>query len=209
MDRSIIEIIGYLATITVAVSLSLKNFKRLRIYNLIGSLAFCIYAIMISALPVAIVNGYIVLINIYFLYKMNSTKELFDCIEVPVDDQYLEKFIEQYKQDILNYFPDFSKDSLAGSVAVISMRNAIPAGIFIYRNEGEESAKILVDYVTPSFRDNKNGKFLFDFHTNLFRDRSINRVLVETTNRKHIKYIQKLGFLPIAGQLGKWEKKVI
>lgn len=208
MDRSIIEIIGYLATITVAISLSLKNFKRLRIYNLIGSLAFCIYAIMINALPVAIVNGYIVLINIYFLYKMYNTKELFDCIEVPTNDQYLGKFVEQYKQDILAYFPDFNRESLEGAVAVISMRDAVPAGIFIYRNEGEESARILVDYVTPSFRDTKNGKFLFDIHTHLFRDRLIKRVSVETTHKKHIKYIQKLGFLPITGKPGMWEKSV-
>lgn len=208
MDRSIIEIIGYFATITVAISLSLKNFKRLRIYNLIGSLAFCIYAIMINSLPVAIVNGYIVLINIYFLYKMYNAKELFDCIEVPINDQYLRKFVEQYKQDILAYFPDFNRENLDGAIAVISMRDAIPAGIFIYQNEGEKSVRVLVDYVTPSFRDTKNGKFLFDFHTNLFRNRSINRVLVKTTNKKHIKYIQKLGFLPTADEVSKWEKRV-
>ncbi|GIU09775.1 YgjV family protein [Shewanella morhuae] len=71
MDSATIwEWIGYLASVVVAISLTMSNIKKLRWWNLIGAALFVAYGIAISAYPVALVNFFIVLIDAYYLIKL-------------------------------------------------------------------------------------------------------------------------------------------
>lgn len=63
------EMLGYLASVFVAASLTMRSLTRLRVINLIGSLLFTAYGLIISAYPVAVVNAFIVLVNIYYLQQ--------------------------------------------------------------------------------------------------------------------------------------------
>jgi hypothetical protein len=63
------EMLGYLASVFVAVSLMMRSLTRLRVINLIGALLFTAYGLIISAYPVAAVNAFIVLVNIYYLQQ--------------------------------------------------------------------------------------------------------------------------------------------
>jgi len=63
------EMLGYLASVFVAVSLTMRSLTKLRVINLIGSLLFTAYGLIISAYPVAVVNAFIVLVNIYYLQQ--------------------------------------------------------------------------------------------------------------------------------------------
>ncbi|SHI23068.1 YgjV family protein [Ferrimonas marina] len=69
------EWVGYLASILVAISLMMSNIKALRWWNMAGAALFVAYGTAISAIPVALVNGFIVLINIYYLYKIYSYEQ--------------------------------------------------------------------------------------------------------------------------------------
>ncbi len=63
------EMLGYLASVFVAVSLTMRSLTKLRVINLVGSLLFTAYGLIISAYPVAVVNAFIVLVNIYYLQQ--------------------------------------------------------------------------------------------------------------------------------------------
>jgi len=63
------ETLGYLASIFVAVSLMMRSLTKLRVINLIGALLFTAYGLIIAAYPVAVVNGFIVLVNLYYLQQ--------------------------------------------------------------------------------------------------------------------------------------------
>lgn len=63
------EMLGYLASFFVAVSLTMRSLTKLRVINLIGSLLFTGYGLIISAYPVAMVNAFIVLVNLYYLQQ--------------------------------------------------------------------------------------------------------------------------------------------
>lgn len=63
------EMLGYFASVFVAVSLTMRSLTKLRVINLIGSLLFTAYGLIISAYPVAVVNAFIVLVNIYYLQQ--------------------------------------------------------------------------------------------------------------------------------------------
>jgi hypothetical protein len=64
-----IEWIGYLASILIAISITISNNFYFRIINLVGSACFMIYGIFIRSYPVAIINGYCIGINIFHLIK--------------------------------------------------------------------------------------------------------------------------------------------
>jgi hypothetical protein len=68
------EILGYVAMICVAVSLSLKNIQQLRYWNLAGAALFVVYGIIIESWPVVILNVFLSLVNIYHLFIAKKSK---------------------------------------------------------------------------------------------------------------------------------------
>ena len=69
------EIIGIIATLFVLVSFLFTNEKRIRQVNIIGALIFVVYGIIIAALSVYLLNGALVIIHIYKLYKGRKGKK--------------------------------------------------------------------------------------------------------------------------------------
>lgn len=70
------ELLGYSASFLIALSLSMRSLLTLRVINLTGALLFTIYGLVIGALPVAALNFYIVLVNLYYLHQMFRTPTL-------------------------------------------------------------------------------------------------------------------------------------
>ncbi|TKF04211.1 YgjV family protein [Vibrio kanaloae] len=75
MEFNMVEILGYAASIMVAISLTMKDIVRLRVLNFIGCALFTAYGVMIDAWPVVATNGFIACVNIYFLSKMQKEKK--------------------------------------------------------------------------------------------------------------------------------------
>ncbi|PJC87356.1 hypothetical protein CSW98_05510 [Vibrio sp. HA2012] len=69
MEFSMVEMIGYAASIMVAISLSMKHIVALRVLNLVGCSLFIAYGLYVGALPVVVANSYIACINLYFLFR--------------------------------------------------------------------------------------------------------------------------------------------
>ena len=63
------EIIGIIATLFVLLSFLFNSEKRMRQVNIIGALIFVAYGIIIAAHSIYILNGVLVIIHIYKLYK--------------------------------------------------------------------------------------------------------------------------------------------
>ncbi|KHF89046.1 membrane protein [Vibrio vulnificus] len=76
MEMNMVEILGYAASIMVAISLMMKDIVRLRVLNFIGCALFTAYGLMIDAWPVVVTNGFIACVNVYFLAKMQQEKKL-------------------------------------------------------------------------------------------------------------------------------------
>lgn len=77
-----IELIGILATIFVMISMSCKtsSYKSniiMRVTNIIGSILFVIYGIILPAISTAIMNFILIFINLYHLIKLNKNKGIY------------------------------------------------------------------------------------------------------------------------------------
>jgi hypothetical protein len=68
------ECIGYLASVLIAVSITINSSFYFRIINLTGSACFVVYGLIIGSYPVAIINAYCFGINIFHLIR-NSKKK--------------------------------------------------------------------------------------------------------------------------------------
>jgi len=71
---SVTELVGYLGSVILIISVMMKNLKTLRIINTIGASLFVAYGFMLAiSWPIIITNGFIILANIYYLtYKQNK-----------------------------------------------------------------------------------------------------------------------------------------
>ena len=72
-----LELFGYLGTILVLTSFLMRNIKWLRVVNIAGSFISFTYALLMSTLPVAVLNGSLILINgIQLMRIIRSEREM-------------------------------------------------------------------------------------------------------------------------------------
>ena len=64
-----IEWVGYAASIMIAISLLMTDILKLRIINSIGCVLFVIYGFSVKAYPVGVINAFIFLVNIFYIFK--------------------------------------------------------------------------------------------------------------------------------------------
>ena len=125
----IIEAVGYLGSFLVLVSFLMTSVVKLRIVNTIGSVIFMIYAVIIHSYPTAVMNFFLVLINLHFLWKSRKPDEQLDLIRLEKDDRLLKYLLEYYDKDIQTCFPSISYDlNDANRIYVVSIEGK-PAGI--------------------------------------------------------------------------------
>lgn len=64
-----VEILGIIATLFIVIAFAMNSKKLIRIFDTIGAILFIIYGILIGSLSVWLLNGILVIINIYKLIK--------------------------------------------------------------------------------------------------------------------------------------------
>lgn len=188
---NIVDIVGYVASVLVAISLMMNAIVKLRIINLIGSLIFTVYGIIISAYPVALVNGFIALVNVYYLVEIFSTKEYFHILEVEPESEYLKYFLSYHEKEIKKYVPNFSFKLDDNNKVIFVLRNSIPAGIVCAKYQSEDSIFVDLDFVIQGYRDFKIGKYVYQ---KFFREKNIKNIHTSPGNKTHNKYLYKMGF---------------
>ena len=195
MDPMILDWIGYIASLIVLVSLLMSSVKKLRWINLWGALLFGIYGFLIGSLPTGFMNLGIVIIDIYFLARMYISKEFFRVLPIENDTDYLNYFLDFYKNDIGSKVDITKIDFEKAVVKLYLLRNMNPAGIFICNEFDKKTLEITLDYAIPMFRDFKLGQFIFQGQKLYFLGKGYNRFVVFTENSNHIKYLKKMGFV--------------
>ncbi len=197
METNTLHIIGYVASIFIAISMTMSSFVKFRIINLIGATLFFTYGILIGAVPVALLNAFIIGIDIYYLYRIFSKKEAFEIMWVRNDNKYLKRFLEFYQKDIYRFFPEFSFQPEKNTHSFFVLRNLAVAGVFLGRRENDHILFVVLDYVIAEFRDYKNGKFIFHRLQDKIIEDGFSKIITKGYTANHKKYLRKLGFVEI------------
>ncbi len=202
-----IELIGYIGSLLIALSLLMSNIKKLRMLNLLGSLSFTVYGFLTKTYPVMLVNLFISIINIWYLAQMAMRKDFFKILEVQPSDAYLENFLSFHCADIKLFFPDFDIKKITSPKCVFILRNLISAGLFIYTVK-EDTAIIELDYVTREYRDFKNAGYFFTGENINQIFPGIKYLEIRTSSKKHLNYILKTGFIETKDKTGVFIKQI-
>jgi len=194
MEINILEWIGYVASVIVAISLAISSIVKFRWVNLIGAATFSTYGFLIGALPVGFLNGFIAIIDIYFLYTIYNKKEVFETLEIKADNKYIFRFLEFHNKEIQKFFPNFTYIPEMNTISFFVLRNMAVAGIFLAHREDDNILKVGLDYVIPEYRDFKNGRYIYMRLRKRFINDGFDKVISQGQSEKYAKYLKKIGF---------------
>ncbi len=123
---SLLEAFGYVASVLIALSLMMSNIKRLRWINLFGAAAFSTYGYLIDAYPVFLLNGWIALVDIYYLIRIYQAKDKFDLVRLKSTNTPLFSLLkERYGKDITDLCKKFKWQQLEDSVVLLLLLNLV------------------------------------------------------------------------------------
>lgn len=200
----LIELIGYLGSILVVVSMLMPSVVKLRLINTVGSCISATYALIIHSYPLALMNISLIVINIYNLAKLSKAEKHFDLISVKTDDTFLIYFLDHFQHDIRDFFPETARElsaiiasasqpaanSCDSDTAYIVCCDATPAGVLLGKMDENGTFAITLDYTTPYYRDCSVGGFLYD----KLAEQGIQRLAYSGNSIKHEPYMKKMGF---------------
>ncbi len=195
MSDTISLILGYLASVLLALSLLVTNDIRFRWLNSLGCLAFILYGIAINAFPVLLTNSLLLCINVFYLIRIYRTTENFDLLEFNQEDLIIRKFLSFYKNDITNYFPDYSIDEKGDQLRFAVLRDLVIANIFAAHITADGTAFVKVNYTVEKFRDFKVGRFIFEKENKYLFEKGVKQIAYTTvSNKNHERFLKIMGF---------------
>lgn len=186
--------LGYIGSGIIALSMTMNSILKFRWINLVGAATFATYGLLIGAYPVLILNGFILTVDIFYLIKIYTKKQLFDTLEVKSDSSYLRKFLEFYHDDIQKCYPGFSYKPEMNTISFFVLRNTLVAGLFLAHIDENNNLCVGLDYATPAYRDYKNGRFVLNLLQSEFMNKGFTKVVASGNTPMHRKYLKKLGF---------------
>ena len=191
MDTKVlIELIGYLGSALVVVSMLMTSVVKLRVVNTVGSAIFMGYALVIGSYPTALMNLFLIAINAYHLVRLFRNHKEYDLVAAAPDDGFVKYFLDKYHADIAVHFPLLTeKDARADRVLLVCC-GGDPAGIFLANNAGNGDLEVLLDYAVPAYRDTSAGQFLYA----QLKEKGYRRLIARGDAEKHRDYLIRMGF---------------
>jgi len=190
----LLEWIGYLASVIIAISMAMNSLVRFRVINLVGAALFSVYGFLIGSIPVGLMNGLIVIVDIYYLLDFLSKKEVFEAIEADKEGRFLLKFLTLYRKDIQKLFPSFNDVPNGCDVNFFVLRNMTLAGVFLATHIDNGVLRIELDYAIPEMRDFKSGKFMYANLAPRFIEMGYTKLVTRKLENRHNKYLRRIGF---------------
>lgn len=194
MNINLLDWFGYLASLIVLISLLSSSILKLRWINLVGAALFATYGFLINSIPTALMNAGIVVINIYYLAKIYSSKEYFQTLEITTDSNYFQSFMNFHKDDVKKFFNQNQYKISDSTVGFYVLRNMVPAGVFIGEPLSSTRLRIDLDFAVAEYRDFKIGDYIYNKHPEFFLDHGYEELVAITSNEAFSKYLTKMGF---------------
>ncbi len=186
------ELVGYLASALVVLSLAMTSVVRLRAISLTGSSAFVVYGLLIGSIPIVVTNAAIAVLNVWFLtHELGGRRDL-GAVIVPTDSPFLADFLEHHADDIAQFQPEY-EPGRTPNFALVLMRDGLPAGAVLGQRDGA-TLDITLDYVLRAYRDSRLGRWLYGPGAVVFRRAGIDRITTMGGSDAHRQYLERVGF---------------
>lgn len=191
-----LELIGYLASLLIAISLMMTSILKLRWINLAGAITFTFYGFAIGAIPVGLMNLFIAGVNIYRLIGIYRQQDYFKILEVSEKDTLPRAFLSYYEKEIKYFYPKFFYKGDKHASQYLILRNMAIAGVFLATEADDKTLVVDLDFVIPEYRDFKPGKFLYHSADSVLKQSGYNCVVAFPPNKAMKNYFAKMRFQP-------------
>lgn len=191
-----IEIIGYIASVIVFISLTMKSLVKLRLINAAGSLLFVIFALRTNSFPTAVLNIGIVIIDIYYFLKMIKIEDNFEIVYVEKDNPLVSRFYNIHRTELEALFGGTAFEQ--SEKTAFFFRNGDIAGLLAYSAaefDGEKAAEIRIDFAVPKYRDLAVGRRFFVKDLSFWKNQGYVFLITRVPDKIHVPYIRRLGFV--------------
>lgn len=208
MEMDALQILGYAASIVIFISLTMKSLVKLRIINAVGSLLFVVFALKTNSLPTVALNAGLVIINMYYFFRMMRSKDEFDILEIEKSNEIFTRFCKKHGQELDALFGAAAFDKCT-KVAVY-FRNDDVAGVVGYARafDGKQHTAVLpVDFVVAKYRDFAIARHFFIDDLDFWRNQGIDCLQIDSPASARIPYLKRIGFAP-AGNGTLWQKDI-
>ncbi|HHW84191.1 MAG TPA: YgjV family protein [Actinomycetales bacterium] len=193
------EIIGWIGSGIVVVSMMQQRITRLRLVNLVGCLVSLAYSVAIGAWPLAGLNAALSTIQIYHLVKLWRTRDDARTYQAVVTDpqaEIVDYLLERHGSEIRGFFPAFRGPEDSTNAFVVMNGDEV-VGLVLATREGDV-AELDVDFVLPAYRDFTPGQFVFG-RSSVWQETGVRKVRTAVGGPD---YYERIGFTKVAGTLG-------
>jgi len=187
-----IDILGYTASFIILVSLLMRSIVRLRWINAFGSVLFVVFAVLTHSIPVVVMNLGIIAIDLWYVFRISRVRADYQLVKAERGSAYLEFFYHTHQAEIDEIFGENAFSEAKGFSYFIC--NDEIAGLFAWKENTPTECQILIDFVTPRFRDSRIGTYFFNRQVPLFREKGYLRFVYVDVGQRHWKYLEKIGF---------------
>lgn len=199
-----LEVVGWVGSILVVVSLMQARVLRFRVLNLVGAVLATGYNLAFGIWAFAVMNGAIAVIDVYWLWRLlreQHDERAYTVVDVGTGDAYLRHFLDVHGDEIGRFQPGFAlpPDALAFLVA----RGDEVVGVVVVRDVGDGVGVVDLDWVTTRFRDFTPGEFVYR-RSGVFAAHGL-RVLHVAPAPRMREYFTKVGFREDAAR---WVREV-
>jgi len=205
------EVIGYVASILIAVAMMMSNMLRLRVVALLGSMTMSLYGVLIGAWPIVIANIFISVVHAWYLRRLVFSPIHFELQSISeASHWYLARFLRFHGKDMAHSHPNTDVLAIDDRHGFFILRDLVSTGLFVYTKDGKDGQdlRIHLDYVTPEFRDLRSARFAYSEFDRRFPEGGPRRFLVEPPSAEMAAYYRRVGFTPIAGEPSLLEKAI-
>ena len=204
-----LEIVGWVGSLLVIVSLTQARVLRFRVLNLAGAVIATAYNAIVGIWPFAVMNGVIAVIDVYWLVRLHRERhdaQVYGVLEVPADDSVLRHLLDTHAPDIARFHPAFVAADPAPSARRSSWSAATSwSGAVVVRSAGDGVGRVDLDYVTPRYRDFTPGEFVYR-DSGVFAAHGFRRLVVGGSPAPESRaYLERVGFRSTADG---WEREV-
>lgn len=156
------------------------------------------YGLIIDAYPVAMLNGFIALTNIFYLRKMlRKTQHNFSIVKVNRPSNYVDFFLDYHREEIEGFFPRFLKiAAVQQREYYFLMEHSQVIGMLSGIRESDTQFVVDFDFVIPEYRDCRLGQFVLGAEQELKRVTGYQDVGATADSVAHEQYLASLGFSP-------------